>query len=121
MGVRGQKPEAWVARFRAGTCPIHGKGLVVDSVAGVVDGGETVRCLHNEPEPCTIVARRWPGKDRFHHRFGLVTASDEIRAALRQGNDIDDDGKPTRWTRESRTSYPIEDLEGEGTPQGRRR
>ena len=114
MGVRGQNPEAWVARFRQGTCPIHGTGFVVITKDGKVDvdedGRENVRCINTEPGPCTVLARRWSGKDAFHHRFAWVAGPEDIRLALRKGNDIDDEGKPTRWSREARTSYPVEDL-----------
>jgi hypothetical protein len=106
MGIRGQGPEAWVARFRQGNCPIHGLGLVAANDA--VDGadGVDVRCTHEE---CAFLARRFPGRDRHHHRFGWSDGPDDVRAALRKANVIGDDGRPTRFAADTRTSYPLED------------
>lgn len=95
-----------MARFRQGNCPIHGLGLVAGADAVDSDDGIDVRCTHEE---CTFHARRFPGRDRHHHRFGWVDGSDEIRAALRKANVITDAGTPSRFAGDTRTSYPLED------------
>jgi hypothetical protein len=108
MAKRGQSSGAWVSRFIDGSCPIHGLGLVVVD-ADVDDNpvvGNAVRCVHEE---CSFVARRFPGRDAYHHRFAWTGGPDEIRAALRKANVIDDDGVPTRFVKEARTSYPLGD------------
>jgi hypothetical protein len=117
MGVRGQSPEAWVSRWRKGDCPIHGLGLV--PVDAAVDDGDNSRAsgrdntaavaVHCTHEECDFHANRFAGRDRYHHRFGWVAGPDNIRAALRKANAIDDDGAPSRWTADTRTSYPLQD------------
>ena len=112
MAVRGQNPEAWLARWRQGSCPVHGLGLIetsheprdVNADAGFV----RTQCPH---EDCLFEASRWPGKDRWHNLFGWLGGPDDIHAALLKANDVDAEGKPTRWARQARTAYRLEEEE----------
>ena len=106
MARRGQSAGAWVERFTDGRCHIHGLGLVVVD-ADVDDNaviGNAVACTHEE---CSFVARRFPGRKPHHHRFAWTGGPDDIHAALRKANVIDDSGAPTRFVNEARTSYPL--------------
>lgn len=108
MARRGQSASAWVERFIDGRCPIHGLGLVVVDAA-VADNavvGNAVVCPHEE---CDFGARRFPGKKPHHHRFAWTGGRDDVHAALRKANVIDDAGAPTRFVNEARTSYPMAD------------
>ena len=120
MSRRGQDTQTRMARWWDGTCPIHGLGLVTppgeappppppdrwyraeDPVSGAV-----VACPHEE---CTLRVSQWPGKDRFHSRFGWIGGPDEIKAMLLKTNEITaDDDKPGRSARQVRTSFQLEE------------
>ncbi len=113
MAVRGQNPEAWLARWRQGSCPIHGLGLI-DVGGEPLDSDAEAGCVrvHCPHEDCLFQAGRFPGKDRWHNLFGWVDGSQEIHAALLKANDIDEEGKPTRWAKQARTAYRLEEDDG---------
>jgi hypothetical protein len=107
MKVRGQNPNAWRARWQQGNCPVHGLGLSAsseeDSSADASKGYE-VFCSHEE---CELRAWQWPGKDRFHSRFGWVSGPEEVKAALVKASEIVEEGtSPGRYARDVRTAWP---------------
>lgn len=114
MSVRGQTPEAWLARWRRGDCPVHGGGMVdeeaapnaVDEHGGAAEG-RAARCARAE---CSLRACRWPGKDASHSFFGWLAGPEEIRAALAGAGDIEDGGpRPGHHARSVRTAWPLPD------------
>jgi hypothetical protein len=120
MSIRGQSNDAWIARWRGGTCPVHGVGFLEErpdsaptgtsSDARWQDGASSssakaVKCPREE---CTVRATQWPGKDAQHSKHGWVDGPAEIRALLVKSGQIDDDGKPGRWAADARTSWPLE-------------
>jgi hypothetical protein len=108
MGVRGQNNEAWMSRWRAGTCPVHGKGFVEDATAPAEQdaGFFAERCPEDE---CDVRVARWPAHDAHHASFGWRAGPEKVRALLIKANDVDPNG-PTPGTRARvvRTSYALE-------------
>lgn len=121
MKVRGQNPNAWVARWRQGTCPVHGRGLAAKEAdpetvgePGQVEEDQSVEvyCSHDE---CELRANQWPGKDRWHSVFGWAEGPDKIKAALVKAGEVEADGPSAgRWAKNVRTSWPM----GEGDELG---
>ncbi len=121
MKVRGQHSTAWLSRWRQGTCPIHGRGLVEresshaehadDDDDDDLDAEESMVEVACTKEGCTIVVAQWPGKNRWHSVWGLIDGPEEIRTALAKGGDIPSEGhRPGHQARMVRTSWPL----GEG-------
>jgi hypothetical protein len=117
MSIRGQSPEAWRARFRKGTCPMHGTGFVdvdaADPAAGEQQDGaasyRVQRCVGRVGEPCAILVARFAGKDEHHASFGWVKGPDDIRAALAHAGELAATGvRPGKWGKEVRVSHPLE-------------
>lgn len=119
MTRRGQDLEARLARWRDGTCPIHGLGFVTPPGEAPPaprpdrwyrepeDVGAVVACPHEE---CTIVAAQWPGKDKWHSLMGWRAGPDEIKAMLLKANEISDDSdRPGRSARNVRTDFQLEE------------
>lgn len=99
MSIRGQKPDAWIARWRAGTCPVHGVGLHEQ------DGGRAT-CPR---EACPVVVAMHPGKDAHHRKLGWIEGPADVKAALVKAGQIDAEaGKPARWAVDVRTSWSLE-------------
>ncbi|MCP4499273.1 MAG: hypothetical protein GY822_04815 [Deltaproteobacteria bacterium] len=108
MKVRGQSSEAWRARFRQGTCPVHGRGLVERSGSDDDGGQLEIYCTKEE---CDFAASQWSGKDRYHSRLGWVSGPEKVKAALVTSSDIrEDSNEPGFEARMIRTSWPL----GEG-------
>lgn len=109
MSARGQTPEAWIARWQTGACPVHGTGCVArDDEPPVADGYRVARCAR-AADGCTVQVALWPGKDAHHARLGWLAGPDDVRAALVKAGQIQADGAgPGRWARETRTSWPLE-------------
>lgn len=103
MSIRGQSPDAWIARWRKGTCPVHGVGFP-GAPDGPFDGSTTARCSREE---CPVVVAFWRGKDARHAKLGLVDGPDDVRAALTKALEIDG-AKPGRRAVDVRTSWPLE-------------
>lgn len=120
MKVRGQHTNAWLSRWRQGTCPIHGRGLVErpDAAANVDrddddddDGDEPMIEVACTKDECTIVVAQWPGKNRWHSLWGWLEGPEDIHAALVKAGDIPAEGpRPGHQARMVRTSWPL----GEG-------
>lgn len=105
MGVRGQGPDAWLARWRAGDCPVHGVGCA-GSDEVVAEGYKVASCTR---EGCDVVVAQWPGRDQHHAKHGWIAGPEEIRAALVKAGQIEASGpKPGRWADDARVSWPLE-------------
>jgi hypothetical protein len=103
MSIRGQKPDAWIARWRAGTCPVHGVGFLD------VPSTTEAACARRERDGCTVVVAQWPGKDAHHRKLGWVAGPDDVKAALVKAGQIAAEGnEPGRWAVDVRTSWPLE-------------
>lgn len=123
MKVRGQHTNAWLSRWRQGTCPIHGRGLVerpqpadaanaddddFDGDAEVAEQMVEVACTK---DACTVVVAQWPGKNQWHSLWGWLEGPDDIHAALVKAGDIPPEGpRPGHQARMVRTGWPL----GEG-------
>ncbi len=108
MKVRGQNSEAWRSRFRQGTCPIHGRGLVEKDTAKDDNVQVEICCTK---EDCDFSASQWAGKDRHHSRLGWISGPENVKAALVASSDIrEDSAEPGFEARMVRTSWPL----GEG-------
>ena len=112
MTRRGQDTDTRLARWRDGSCPIHGLGLAtprrpLPSTTASAPDAVIVACPHEE---CTLVAVQWPGKDRFHSLFGFIAGPDDLKAMLLKAHEIEDDtDRPGRSARQVRTSYQLEE------------
>lgn len=109
MSIRGQTPETWRARWRKGTCPIHGTGFVdVDGVARA-DGAASYVAQRCVGEECTVQVARFAGKDAHHASFGWLAGPDDVKAALVKAGEVAAEGvRAGKFSREARVSYPIE-------------
>lgn len=105
MSIRGQSPDAWLARWRAGDCPVHGVGCAAnDDVTD--DGYKVAACTR---EGCIVVMALWPGKDEHHAKPGWIAGPEEIHASLAKAGQIEAEGpKPGRWAADARVSWPLE-------------
>jgi hypothetical protein len=104
MGIRGQGPDAWLARWRAGDCPVHGVGCVAPDES---DGEYTLAACAKEE--CGLVMALWPGKDEHHAKPGWVAGPEEIHAVLAKAGQIEAEGpRPGRWAADARVSWPLE-------------
>lgn len=116
MSIRGQNPETWRARWRKGTCPIHGTGFVDDvgrdGGAALADGAASYvaqRCVGQAGEECAVRVARFAGKDEHHATFGWISGPDDVKAALVKAGEIAAEGvRAGKWGKEIRTSYPLE-------------
>ena len=103
MKVRGQTPESWLSRWRKGMCPVHGVGCIEE----VQDESFIVAACAREE--CDIVIALWPGKDEHHKLQGWLEGPANVRAALAKVGEIEGEGpRPTRWSTQVRTSWPLE-------------
>ena len=93
-----------MARWRKGTCPIHGVGFVVDKEAAGGPQLQSERCPKDE---CVLRVTLSPGKDAWHGFYGWRAGPDEIRAVLVRAGDLQDDGRPGHYARSVRTGYPL--------------
>ena len=108
--MRGQNNEAWLARWRDGACPVHGRGFLDDDdeVADPV-GADVARALKCSILECTVRVARWPGADDHHASLGGRAGPEEIRALLVKAGDVDgDSARPGKRARVVRTSYRLE-------------
>ena len=103
--MRGQNNEAWLARWRDGACPVHGRGFVDDGA--VTEAGFTpVKCSIEE---CTVRAARWATPDPHRASFGWCAGPDDIKALLVKAGDVDGDSeKAGKRGRVVRFSYALE-------------
>ncbi len=125
MSIRGQNPEAWRARWRTGTCPVHGVGFAdvksadvksagdeqsEDEADEVSDGAASYRLQMCPREDCQVRVARFAGHDEHHASFGWVAGGDDIRAALAKAGEIAAEGvRPGKWGRVTRVSYRLEE------------
>lgn len=115
MSIRGQNPEAWRARWRLGTCPVHGVGFVdvvgADGVAVEgVDGAASYRSQMCPREECVVRVARFAGHDEHHASFGWLAGGDDVRASLAKSGEIAADGvRPGKWAKVTRVSWRLEE------------
>jgi hypothetical protein len=113
MSIRGQNPEAWRARWRSGSCPVHGTGFVDVEADGVAvtahDGAAGYRVQRCANAECAVRVARFAGKDDHHASFGWLAGADDVKAALVKAGELAADGpRPGKFSGEPRVSYPIE-------------
>jgi hypothetical protein len=107
MARRGQTKEAWLARWRDGACPVHGRGFLEDLEEGAEAAADARRPVRCSVEECVVRAARYAAHDDHHATFGWRAGPDDIRAVLAKAGDIAAEGEaPGPRARLVRFSYP---------------
>jgi hypothetical protein len=105
MSIRGQNHDAWIARWRVGSCPVHGLGCSKTGEKNKA-GYQVAAC---QKDACTVVIALWPGRDGYHAKLGWIAGPDDVHTSLVRSGQIENEGpNPGRFALDVRMSWPIE-------------
>jgi hypothetical protein len=104
MTIRGQNHDAWIARWRAGNCPVHGIGCA----SAPAEKGAAYRVATCRKDGCSVVVSLWPGRDAHHAKLGWIAGPEDVHASLVKSGQIDAEGPgPGRFALDVRLSWPM--------------